>query len=213
MECRKANKMQIDTNDLKEDRLEDRLLWEKFLSGDDKAYAFFYKKYVKRLFSYGMRFTPNRELVKDCIQDVFVKIYSNRSALRKIDYVKFYLFLSLKNTLLNVFQKDKSSYRIDTDEPVFSTEYTIEDRTIAGEEEEEQKKKMSRLLDSLTPRQKEAIYYRYVEGMELKDICVLMDMNYQSVQNLIQRAIKKLKNMFSEKGETVWSVKRIIKTQ
>jgi RNA polymerase sigma factor (sigma-70 family) len=192
---------------------EDRLMWEKFLAGDDKAYAFFYKKHIEVLFSYGMRFTPNRELVKDCIQDVFVKIYSNRSNLRKTGYVKFYLFLSLKNTLLNVFQKNKSSGRLDTEEPLFSTEYTIEDQTIAGEEEEERKEKMSRLLDTLTSRQKEAIYYRYVEEMELKDICILMDMNYQSVQNLIQRAIKKLKNTFAEKEKTVWSIKRIIKTQ
>ncbi|MDR2118070.1 MAG: sigma-70 family RNA polymerase sigma factor [Tannerellaceae bacterium] len=196
------------------DPVEDQLLWEKFLSGDDKAYACIYRKYVKTLFSYGMQFTPNRELVKDCIQDVFVKIYSHRASLREIEYVKFYLFFSLKNTLLNVFQKDRSSCRMDMEEPVFCTEYhTVEDRTIADEEEAEQKEKMRRILDALTPRQKEAIYYRYVEEMELKDICILMDMNYQSVQNLIQRAVKKLKHTFSEKEKPVWSIKRIIRAQ
>ncbi|MDR1557105.1 MAG: sigma-70 family RNA polymerase sigma factor [Tannerellaceae bacterium] len=191
------------------DSVEDKLLWERFLSGDDKAYTFFYKKYVKELFSYGMKFTLDRELVKDCIQDVFVKIYCNRSTLNKTDHVKLYLFISLKNTLFNIFQKDKSSYRIDTIEPVFSTEYSIEDRMIADEQEEERKEKMNRILDSLTPRQKEVIYYRYVEGMELTDICELMDMNYQSVQNLIQRAIKKIKVAFSEKDNPVLSIKSI----
>jgi RNA polymerase sigma factor (sigma-70 family) len=189
--------------------MEDNLLWEKFLSGDDKAYAHFYKKYVKELFAYGMHFTPDRELVKDCIQDVFVRIYSNRSTLNKTDHVKLYLFISLKNTLFNVFQKDKSSYHIDTVEPVFAVEYTIEERMIADEQEDERKEKMGRILDSLTPRQKEVIYYRYVEGMELKDICKLMDMNYQSVQNLIQRAIKKVKTSFSEKEKPVLSIKKI----
>jgi RNA polymerase sigma factor (sigma-70 family) len=187
---------------------EDSLLWEKFLSGDDKAYSALYKKYVTLLFSYGMRFTPDRELVKDCVQDVFVKIYSNRSTLRKTGYVKFYLFLSLKNTLLNVFRKDRHSHQMDTAEPVFCTEYTIEEHTAAGEQEEELGMKMNRILDALTPRQKEAIYYRYVEGMELKDICRLMDMNYQSVQNLLQRAVRKLKNTFSEKEIPAWSIKK-----
>ncbi|MDR1644615.1 MAG: sigma-70 family RNA polymerase sigma factor [Tannerellaceae bacterium] len=195
------------TNEIS-DSAEDKLLWEKFLTGDDKAYAHFYKTYVKELFSYGMRFTPDRELVKDCIQDVFVKIYSNRANLGRTDCIKLYLFISLKNTLLNVFQKDKNSSRADTEEPVFSTEYVFEDKLVATDEENERKEKMRRILDSLTPRQREVIYYRYVEDIELRDICRLMEMNYQSVQNLIQRAIKKIKTTFSEKDNTVMSIKR-----
>jgi RNA polymerase sigma factor (sigma-70 family) len=189
--------------------MEDKLLWNKFLAGDDKAYAYFYKKYVKELFSYGMRFTTDRELVKDCIQDVFVKLYSNRSTLSETDHVKLYLFIALKHTLFNIFQKDKSSYHIDTVEPVFSTDYTIEDSIIADEQEKERKEKMSRILDALPPRQKEVIYYRYVEGMELKEICLLMDMNYQSVQNLIHRAIKKVRSLFDEKDKSVLSINKI----
>ncbi|MDH6307048.1 RNA polymerase sigma factor (sigma-70 family) [Parabacteroides sp. PF5-5] len=86
--------------------IEESSLWEKFLKGDDKAYAYFYKKYMESLFSYGMRFTSDRELVKDCIQDIFVKIYSNRSNLKQTDNVKLYLFIALKNTLFNVFAKN-----------------------------------------------------------------------------------------------------------
>jgi RNA polymerase sigma factor (sigma-70 family) len=194
--------------DISDTAKEDKLLWEKFLSGDDKAYAYFYKKYVKDLFKYGMRFTPDKELIKDCIQDVFVKIYSNRLKLNKTDQVRLYLFISLKNTLFNVFQKEKASYHIDTIEPVFSVEYTVEDHMIAGEQEEERKGKMEHILDSLTPRQREVIYYRYVEGMDMKEICELMDMNYQSVQNLIQRAIKKVKTAFPENNGVVLSVKK-----
>ncbi|MDR1259633.1 MAG: sigma-70 family RNA polymerase sigma factor [Tannerellaceae bacterium] len=190
------------------DPVEDKLLWDKFLSGDDKAYAYFYKKYVGDLFSYGMRFTTDRELIKDCIQDVFVKIYSNRSRLNKTDHVKLYLFISLKNTLFNVFQKDKAFYHIDTIEPVFSVEYTIEDCMIAGEMELEREEKMRRILDSLTPRQREVIYYRYVEMMDMKCICELMDMNYQSVQNLIQRAIRKVKTLSPARDKVVLSVNK-----
>lgn len=184
----------------------DETMWNKFLAGDDKAYAFFYKKYIEELFSYGMRFTTDRELIKDCVQDVFVKIYSNRANLGKTDNVKLYLFMALKNTLFNVFQKDKISYHIDTMEPVFSTEYTIEDQLINNELEQEQKDKMNLILQSLTPRQKEVIYYRYVEGMNMDDICKLMDMNYQSVQNLIQRSIKKVRDTFKEKNKTILSI-------
>lgn len=187
--------------------VDEKSLWDKFLTGDDKVYAFIYKKYVEELFSYGVQFTPDRELVRDCIQDVFVKIYSNRKNLKQTDNIKLYLFMALKNTLFNVFQKDKAFYHIDTIEPVFSVEYSIEDTLIADELEQEKKDKMLQILASLTPRQKEVIHYRYVEGMSLDSICKIMDMNYQSVQNLIQRSVKRVKDTFKEKERALLSIK------
>jgi RNA polymerase sigma factor (sigma-70 family) len=182
-------------------------LWEKFLSGDDRAYTHLYNEYVEVLFSYGMRFTSDRELVKDCIQDVFVKIYKNRSHLNRTDNVKLYFFIALKNTLFNVFHKDKNAYHIDTVEPVFAVEYSIEDQLIADEQEQEKNEKINRMLESLTPRQKEVIYYRYVEGLTMEEICTSMKMNYQSVQNLIQRSIKKIRTTFPEKDKSILSIK------
>jgi RNA polymerase sigma factor (sigma-70 family) len=188
--------------------IEEQLLWEKFLLGDDKAYEYFYRKYTDELFAYGMRFTLDRELVKDTVQDVFVKIYRHRSKLSKTTKVKSYLYMAMKNTLFNVFEKekDKASYHIDTVEPVFVTEYSIEDMIIAGEEEVEHRQKINYMLNALTPRQKEVIYYRYVEDMELNEICKLMDMNYQSVQNLIQRSIRRIKQLYAKSSKSVLNV-------
>ncbi|MDR1682411.1 MAG: sigma-70 family RNA polymerase sigma factor [Candidatus Symbiothrix sp.] len=173
---------------------EDAHLWQQFLDGGNEAYSALYEKYIDALFAYGVRFTPNRELVKDCIQDVFVKIYSHRNHLKPTDNVKFYLFVALKNILLDYF-RGNAAIQVENDfaEPVFDVEFPVEEQMIADEQEQERSQVMNRVLDALTSRQKEVIYYRYVEGMDLQMICELMQMNYQSVQNLIQRSIKKLK--------------------
>jgi RNA polymerase sigma factor (sigma-70 family) len=184
----------------------DTMYWEKFLAGDDGAYAYFYRKYVRVLFSYGMRFTSNREVVEDCIHDVFVKLYSKRPNLRHVNQIQAYLFIALKNELYTVFQKDKTVYHIDMIEPVFCIDYTAEEHLIAEEQEIEEQRKLRRILDSLTPRQKEVIYYRYIQGMELDEICKLMEINYQSLQNLIQRSIQKIKKTFDESGNAIQQV-------
>jgi RNA polymerase sigma factor (sigma-70 family) len=185
---------------------DDTELWEKFLSGDDGAYAYFYQKYVRLLLSYGMRFTSDRELVKDCIHDVFVKLYSNHSSLKHVRQIQAYLFTSLKNELYTVFQKDKTVYHIDVIEPVFCIDYTAEELLIAEEQEMEEQQKLREMLDTLTPRQKEVIYYRYIQGMKLDEICKLMDLNYQSLQNLIQRSILKIKKAFDASNPTIQHV-------
>lgn len=172
------------------ERNADQLIWENFLCGDDEAYTYIYRQYSQALYAYGMHFTADKGLVEDSVQDVFVKIYQNRKRLQSTDNIKLYLFISLKNKLFNVFRKDIKYSQIDTLEPVFAAEYTIEDEIIQNEKEQFLNEKMIRMLEVLSPRQKEIIYYRFVEGLSYEEICQIMDMNYQSTQNLIQRSLK-----------------------
>lgn len=175
----------------------DQMIWESFLCGDDEAYTYIYRQYSQALYAYGMHFTSDKGLVEDCIQDVFIKIFQNRKHLQSTDNIKLYLFIALKNKLFNVFRKDIKYYQIDSLEPVFTAEYTIEDEIIENEKEQFLNDKMIRMLDVLSPRQKEIIFYRFVEGLSYEEICKIMDMNYQSTQNLIQRSLKKLRTTFS----------------
>lgn len=175
----------IDTNNL----------WMRFVEGDDKAYAELYNLYIDDLFAYGMHFTPDRESVKDCIQEVFISLYNNRSKKRKVGNIKCYLFTSLKNELFDLFKKSVEYYQIETIEPVFTVGYSVEDLFVKTEIDQYNTAKVKEVLQSLTPRQNEVLYYRYVEEMSYDEIGELMQMNYQSVRNLIHRSILKAREI------------------
>lgn len=177
---------------------EDFALWNQFLEGDEKAYLYIYKLYAQDMYSYGMLFTANSELVKDCLHDVFVKIHRNRKKLSQVDNIRLYLLKAMKNYLFDVFDKKKELFHNDTIEPVFSPEYTIEDKIIRQEELHYQSRKIRQMLESLTPRQKEVLYYKYMKNLTYDEIGEIMQMNYQSILNLIQRSIKKLRETFAE---------------
>ena len=51
-----------------------------------------YNEHVDNLFAFGSRFTTNRELLKDCIQDVFVKLFSKRDSLDAIENIESYIY-------------------------------------------------------------------------------------------------------------------------
>ena len=159
------------------ERYSDQIIWENFLCGDDEAYTYIYREYSQALYAYGMHFTSDKGLVEDCIQDVFVKIFQNRKHLQSTDNIKLYLFISLKNKLFNIFRKDIKYSQIDSLEPVFAAEYTIEDEIIENEKEQFLNEKMIRMLEVLSPRQKEIIYYRFVEGLSYEEICQIMDIS------------------------------------
>jgi RNA polymerase sigma factor (sigma-70 family) len=176
----------------------DEKLWNDLRAGDNQAYTTIYRTYVKQLLAYGMRFSTNRELVKDCIQDVFVNIHENRSRLKATDNIKLYLFIALKNSLFRLFEKEKPFSMIETIEPVFSVDYTIEDQLEEEENDRERQEKILRIFEFLTPRQKEVLYHRYMEEMDFDEIGEIMQMNYQSLLNLLSRSINKMRKAFPD---------------
>ena len=173
----------------------DTSIWDSFLAGNDQAYEYIYKNHVQKLFLYGITLTKDEELVKDCIQDVFTRIYENRQSLSKADNIRLYLIAALRNAILSAFRKQNSYHTfINT----LETEELIDDKTeieriIHREEETEKEELIHRLCSVITDRQREIIYYRYVEGMKLEEISEMLNIEYHSVANVIQRALKKMK--------------------
>jgi len=184
----------------RESDLEIDKIWKKYLSGDDESFDFLYNKFVQVLFVYGLQFTSNRELLKDCIQDVFTKMYDSRKELKHVSNVSMYLRISLKNRVINSLKRE-NIYAKSVDFLNISAieENTIDQGILQKEEEVRKREKMEALMNVLTPQQKKVIGYRYVENMSIEDISLRLGINYQSVQNTLQRGIGKIKKYFLEK--------------
>lgn len=178
---------------------DDVFVWNSFLSGDDRAYELIYNQHIRKLLLYGKTLTSDEELVKDCIHDVFIHIYRNRKNLGKTDNIRLYLISSLKNAILmafrkkNAYDKFKNSYQ---EEEIDHN--TAIDQIIDREEEAENNTRMDSIWSVLTDRQKEIIYYRYVEGLSLTEISEKENIHYHSVANIIQRAVKKMKDFYNK---------------
>lgn len=171
---------------------ESQIKWEQFVSGDDDAFAWIYTTYAKRLFQYGICFCSDKELVKDCIQSLFTELFRNRFRTNQPENIKVYLFSALKNNLFREIKRKQMKEGL-TDDILFSLELSVEEQFIADEKYLLEKEKVSQLLSLLTPRQKEIIYFRFIQEMSMDEICSIMNINYQSAQNLIQRSLNKLR--------------------
>ncbi len=165
-----------------------------FVNGDNDAYTCIYNKYVKILFSYGKGLNFDQEVVKDCIQNVFFKILSNRNTLKDVQNIEYFLLRSLKNALLNSARSSKKWFDINDYDNTFSIEVTVLDQLIDNEEKENIKIQVENLLASLTNRQREAIYLRYSLAMDYKDIAKMLNISVPSARNIIAKAMSKMRN-------------------
>lgn len=171
----------------------DNSLWMNFINGNDDCFEIIYKKYADVLFRYGIQFTPDGNLVQDAIHDIFVKLYNDRKKLKAEANIKFYLFACLKNRLYNLLKRELFFDKIDPEENEYLDQGAEEAVTNALNQSEIQRT-VQTVLGVLTDRQREIIYYRYIEELSIEEIAALTEMNYQSVQNLIQRSLKKIRD-------------------
>jgi len=148
-----------------------------------------YDKYVDVLFNYGCCITQDRELVKDCIHDVFAKYYI-KSREQEISNLNSYLFISLRNRLFDEFRRSSFSCEDSLDKVVFRiSDDDVEADLIDDESVCEEKSQVAALLDVLTPRQKEAITLYYIQEKKYTEICEIMGLNYHSIRNLVHRGM------------------------
>lgn len=172
-------------------------LWQEFLQGNESAFETIYREHAKPLMQYGRIFTTDNDLLHDCIHDLFVEIYNKRNNLGPTNNIRFYLITSLKHKLIkaknssNKFSTLKDTLNMQDD---FSLVMKIEKNESAN--------LMSKILLSssaqLSSREREAVYLRFTQELSYEEISKLMAINYQSVRNLIYKAIQKLKNIMSK---------------
>lgn len=153
-----------------------------------------YDANIDNLFAFGSRFTTDREMLKDCIHDVFVKLFTKREALANVCNLESYLYISLRNRINDEYRRN-----------VHLCDNEINDRSmrmIAENEEyyaERQERHMAltssmeKFFGKLSPRQRQIITLYYIEERKYDDICRIMGINYQSVRNLMHRSISRLR--------------------
>jgi RNA polymerase sigma factor (sigma-70 family) len=165
-----------------------------FINGDIAAFSKLYNMHVNLLYNYGCKLTTDVELLKDCIQDVFIKIYNKRTELDTVANFKSYIIISLKNKLCDESRKRVNLSDVSVEELDIISSDNIEKDYIDNEKEMLNNVFVTKILDQLSPRQRKAIVLYYIEEKKYEEICVLMDMNYQSVRNLIHRGISKMRS-------------------
>lgn len=162
--------------------------------------ASLYNKNLDFLYSYALHLGFDEHVVMDAIHDIFYKLCTNPTSLENITNLKFYLFRALKNRLIDIQRTTKEHAGIlSTDEDIyknmpFHLNVTIEDKLISEENLEEIRRKVENVLESLSDRQREIIYLRYIHEYDYKEIAELMQISVESCRNLISKSLAKLKN-------------------
>ena len=172
----------------------DEVLWQRLKIGDELAFSALFERHYRSLINYGNSLSSSLERVQDCVQDVFINLWLYRNNLSDNVVVKAYLLSSVRKRIARLHERDTIFRQTaPLDAVPFLLDFSIEDQLIADEETSAQVSQLNRLINALPPRQKEALYLRYHQGLTIEQIGEMLDINHQSVSNLLHRCIQHLR--------------------
>ena len=179
--------------------MDDIALWGLLIKGDQKALEILYQRYYSLLLNYGLRCSTDKELVKDCIQDLFINLHQNTHINVTNITVRSYLLKALRNNLTYKLATNKeadslddSVFHIPLNEDLFEQLFPKNDHDL------QLARRLLVAISQLSPNQKTVLYLRYVQELSYKEIADVMDMNIQSSMNLSSRALTKLRTLVNQ---------------
>lgn len=170
------------------------LLWDTFRSGDREAFAQLYDLFAADLYRYGYNLVRNRQLVEDCLHELFLHLHENRQRLGPTDNIRFYLYRSLRRRLLDTVGRLN---KLDSDDYLFdSAQFIIqpyESTVVAEELIDHQKRILINEMNKLPRRQREILYLVYMKELSYQEAAEVMGITMKSVYNTVNVALTSLR--------------------
>jgi RNA polymerase sigma factor (sigma-70 family) len=179
---------------VKEDSIKDEILWNSFKKGNELALSILYKRYVHRLYDYGMNSSKDHDLVLDCLQELFLRLWNKRQTVSNINVVKPYLYKSFRRLLIHQLVEQRKQLTFLAEQATaFEFTLSIESTLIEDEFKTERLKKLKTCIQSLTKGQREVIYLKFFNGLSYREIAEITEMQVDSVYNQVSKAIELLR--------------------
>ncbi|HBL74912.1 MAG: hypothetical protein A2W90_06925 [Bacteroidetes bacterium GWF2_42_66] len=172
-------------------------IWRKFIEGDEEALSSIYFEFFDMLLNFGMKYSSDRFLVEDCIQNLFVGLLKNRQKQKSVANIRFYLLKALRNQM--AYEQRNLKKLLPVEEPGetnFRISYSVENSLIANETDEMRSRFLKMIMEGLTARQKEALFLKFNCGFDYSQISELMQISVESARTMVYRTLKSIKESF-----------------
>lgn len=169
----------------------DHTLKQGLIAGNEGSYRTLFDDYYISLTVYARKFLGDMDTAREIVQDVFVRIYESRQQLGKVDFLKAYLYTSVRNSCLNYLKSDKLHQQ---HREKLRTEQSTKTDDITGQiQESELEDHIFRIVAGLPDRCREIFRMSRVEGLNNDEIANLCKISKRTVETQISKALKALR--------------------
>jgi RNA polymerase sigma-70 factor (ECF subfamily) len=172
--------------------------WKQIKNGDEQALEKVYKAAFRSLVYYAKEITGQHHLAEEVVQDVFLKIWQNRSELAIKGSFKAYLFQSVHNQSLNTIRQQKTrkeSVNLMTTDRTWqfiSDNYKIEENLIDSIFSSETESIIDKIIQELPDQCRKVFIMSRLESLKNSEIAVKLGISENTVKTHICKALQKI---------------------
>lgn len=158
--------------------------------GNQRAFRQLFDRYHNKLGTYIYNITKSRELAEEVVQDVFLKIWNNRSTLGEITNFQGYLFVISKNHALNCLKTTAARHATTT-----CLEQVTDDMLPADyQEDNERYLLVDEAIDRLPQQQRLVYLMSRHERLQYAEIADRMSLSKETVKKYLQISTESISN-------------------
>lgn len=179
-------------------------IWNLVQEGDEKSFKLIFHRFYKPLCFYSYSLTKNKELSEELVNDLFLKLWTNRNYTFIKGSIKNYLFQATHNLSLNVIKSlltNKSSLNQTISESYWKfieETYIINDFLLENIVAEETKSKIERIVAGLPEQCREVFTLSRLQNKSNQEISKYLNITEETVRVQIFRALSKIKEQLEK---------------
>lgn len=184
--------------------MEDKILYEKFLRGEEEAFNLIIKKYNKNLIYFITRYVKNVEVAEDIFQDVILYMLENKEKYDSKYSLKTYMYMIAKSRSINYINQNQKISEMPED---MADENLLEEIICSNE----RKEKIKNVISKLQLDYQLVIYLTQIEGLSYKETAEIMEKTESQIKTLAHNSKKKLRKLLVQENVVEIRNKRIIR--
>ncbi|MCD4761001.1 RNA polymerase sigma factor [bacterium] len=176
--------------------LQERIAFLKLKSGDSDAFAFFYDKYVSRIYRFVLIKVSNKQVAEDLTQDIFLKVWQYLVDKKHVKSFQAFVFRIARNTVIDYYrQSDRQELPLE----YLTESIDMSDDLAAALDQSFDSAAMLIEIKKLKIEYQEILLLRYMEDLSIDDIAQVIQKDKNNVRVTLHRAMDRLKKNTSKK--------------
>jgi RNA polymerase sigma-70 factor (family 1) len=166
-------------------------LKEKIADGDQNSFRQLFHLYSKKLTQFAFAIVKSNDAAREIVDEVFIKIWRNKSSITTIENLTVYLYTAIKNTSLNYLSARARENMVESFD-FFSVQLSDNNSPEKALITSEMLKKINAAIDQLPPRCKMVFKLVREDNLSYKEVGAILKISPKTVDAQMMIAVKQI---------------------
>ena len=176
------------------------------IDGDEEAFVALYNKYHRKIYYSALKISQSNVLAQDVTQNVFMKVWENRTTLNPEQNFAAYISVICRNVILDIFKKASHEEALKKELQQFAEQSEACDYDNDDDFYETYKNLLYKAIAELSPQRRAVFELCKLQEKTYAEVAIKMNISRSTVQDHIVKANKFIREYLLTNGNFSFAI-------